>query len=933
MFSWVKFKRASLPEIEIDDIGRIIEAVMDAVVKDNDAVMRELADRNLINDEFLIGRSKRNVLHIAASFGAVNCIKVLAKKGFNINARDIGQVTPLHLAARNGHKSCVKALVVDFGADTTLSDSSGFTVLHWLASNGRTHLLNYALLLGLNSDVVDCHGQTLLHVACHSGHAATVEQLIAHGVDVNAQDNNFMTALHSTCKFGQPVCAAVLLKYGALQLLDKDGKLPITHALENTQKECVLLLVEHVPELMTHVFKYAWSLTTDHDACLGILRHICTSRNSFAQIVIKDAVSHTLLCGQKLMCSSGESEQVMAEFRRFVSILAVLLVSVHTHSELKYDDMLVQLLHKEVEELQQLWDTLHGWMCLVSGDDAALGSSVANSVEPPTATQADSENDPDGSTGLQEVTANLCLDDEHGDQASSVAQKPAAESCESSEQHSSGPTQHHTSQTAPAQPTDSEQAHAENTRTEHRPAQSELTPRIMLAVRGMYHIQQAMFNATSSTLCSPVFLQFAQHHATAFQKLVCQKPSALLEDFDFVLSHAELMKVFRPAVLQQPFPLRRKWFMDRLATLHPELQANSSEHRVLVIDRHNLLQSSCERLQALNAQELQNSFAIEFRDEAGHGQGVKREWFTLLSKEIFNPDYALFELSPDEQSYLPNLNSSINPDHLAYFQFLGRILALASIHKQTLPVRLAAPVYKHLLGLPATIEDVALFDPPYAQSLRWILENPIAEADLDLTFSVEHDAFGDLLEEELIPNGRLVAVTEENKAAYVQMLCEWKLAKAMRTQLDAIALGFSEFISLILLQLFDENELNRIVSGESIIDVDDWRKHTELSGYEPEQAVVHWFWEYVAALSLEKRAMLLQFSTGSPTLPVGGFEHLPTSDGLAKFTLAKVDNSHDLPTASTCFNLLRMPEYPSKEALRKAFDAAITYATEGFAFA
>ena len=142
---------------------QIIELVMDAIIKDNDGIMRELADRNLINDDFRIGRSKRSIIHLTASFGAVSCLRQLAKKyaapplpqssslsplslslslsfflffwvqpadtllflfclvtqqtrGFDVNVTDIGKVTPLHLAAMNGHKACIKALVVDFGA-------------------------------------------------------------------------------------------------------------------------------------------------------------------------------------------------------------------------------------------------------------------------------------------------------------------------------------------------------------------------------------------------------------------------------------------------------------------------------------------------------------------------------------------------------------------------------------------------------------------------------------------------------------------------------------------------------------------------------------------------------------------------------------------------------------------------------------------------
>lgn len=60
---------------------------------------------------------------------------------------------------------------------------------------------------------------------------------------------------------------------------------------------------------------------------------------------------------------------------------------------------------------------------------------------------------------------------------------------------------------------------------------------------------------------------------------------------------------------------------------------------------------------------------------------MKREWFTVLSHEILNPDYALFVESADG-TYQPNPHSHVNPDHLSFFHFAGRAVGLAIYHKQ-----------------------------------------------------------------------------------------------------------------------------------------------------------------------------------------------------------------------------------------------------------
>lgn len=63
-----------------------------------------------------------------------------------------------------------------------------------------------------------------------------------------------------------------------------------------------------------------------------------------------------------------------------------------------------------------------------------------------------------------------------------------------------------------------------------------------------------------------------------------------------------------------------------------------------------------------------------------------------------------------------------------------------------------------------SLKDLSVFDPTYAQSLQWILANDIASAGLDMTFEVEREAFGHIHQDDLIPNGREIFVTEVRKS-------------------------------------------------------------------------------------------------------------------------------------------------------------------------
>ncbi|CAC5366875.1 HACE1 [Mytilus coruscus] len=319
-------------------------------------------------------------------------------------------------------------------------------------------------------------------------------------------------------------------------------------------------------------------------------------------------------------------------------------------------------------------------------------------------------------------------------------------------------------------------------------------------------------------------------------------------------------------------------------------------------------------------------------------------------------------------TFQPNSNSAINPDHLNYFRFAGQILGLCLYHKQLINVYFTRSFYKHILGIPVNYTDVASIDPDYAKNLQWILDHDIDNLGLDLTFSVETDVFGVMQEVELKPGGSHITVTEENKTEYAQLVTELRMTRAIQPQINSFLSGFHQYIPQSLIQMFDEYELELMMSGIPEIDISDWEKHTEYNGYDRQSPVIKWFWEIVEDFSQENRVLLLQFTTGSSRVPFGGFakfvggggpqhftiaivpykEHtLPTAStcyivhgkfvgggGPQHFTIAIVPyKEHTLPTASTCINMLKMPEYKSKTELHNRLMVALQCGNQGYAFA
>lgn len=293
----------------------------------------------------------------------------------------------------------------------------------------------------------------------------------------------------------------------------------------------------------------------------------------------------------------------------------------------------------------------------------------------------------------------------------------------------------------------------------------------------------------------------------------------------------------------------------------------------------------------------------------------------------------------NDSTFQPNPNSVYQTEHLSYFKFVGRVLGKALFDGQLLDVHFTRSFYKHILGAKVTYHDIEAIDPAYYRNLKWMLENDVSDV-LDLTFSIDADEEKLILYEktevtdyELIPGGRNIRVTEENKHQYVDLVAEHRLTTAIRPQINAFLEGFNELISRELISIFNDKELELLISGLPDIDLDDMRANTEYSGYSPASPVIQWFWEVVQGFSKEDKARLLQFVTGTSKVPLEGFSALQGISGSQKFQIHKAYGSADhLPSAHTCFNQLDLPEYPSKEHLQERLLLAIHEANEGFGF-
>ena len=379
---------------------------------------------------------------------------------------------------------------------------------------------------------------------------------------------------------------------------------------------------------------------------------------------------------------------------------------------------------------------------------------------------------------------------------------------------------------------------------------------------------------------------------------------------------------------------KQKYFRHSLKKL-------PSSHKTIDIEvRRNgaeLVSDSFEQLFDKDAKDLRGKLRISFEnEEAIDAGGVKREWLTLLSKELFNPNYMLFTLAKNGTTYSINSDSGkYNPEHLNYFEFIGKIMAKAIFDGMMIECYFTRIIYKLIIGSPISYHDMEDYDPVYFNSIKWLLENDFTNTETCLTYSYNHENLGEIQTVDLIENGRNIDVTEANKFDYVQRLCSSKLYDTIKPQIDALLKGFYDIIPQKLISIFNHRELELVISGMPTIDIKDWKNNTIYENYNEESDVVKYFWEIIESFDNDERAEFLQFVTGSSKVPLEGFSALQGIGGINKFKISKVfDKNYDrLPTAHTCTNQLDLPEYPNKEILYERLILAIKEGKNSFGFA
>ncbi|KAJ4704038.1 E3 ubiquitin-protein ligase UPL5 [Melia azedarach] len=315
--------------------------------------------------------------------------------------------------------------------------------------------------------------------------------------------------------------------------------------------------------------------------------------------------------------------------------------------------------------------------------------------------------------------------------------------------------------------------------------------------------------------------------------------------------------------------------------MFPDVKEDYEELHEMLIDRSHLLAESFEYIARAEPEALRGGLFMEFKNEEATGPGVLREWFFLVCQALFNPQNALFVACPNDcRRFYPNPASKVDPMHLQYFSFSGRVIALALMHRVQVGVVFDRVFYLQLAGKCISLEDIQDADPSLYNSCKQILAMDAEFIDSDglgLTFVREVEELGSRKIVELCPGGKNMVVNSRNREEYVNLLIRHRFVTSISEQMTYFAHGFSDILSntrlhKLFFQSLELEDLDRMLFGsERPICVEDWKAHTEYNGFKENDPQILWFWKIVGGMSPDQKKVLLFFWTSVKHLPVEGF--------------------------------------------------------------
>ncbi|XP_052173032.1 E3 ubiquitin-protein ligase UPL4 isoform X2 [Diospyros lotus] len=444
--------------------------------------------------------------------------------------------------------------------------------------------------------------------------------------------------------------------------------------------------------------------------------------------------------------------------------------------------------------------------------------------------------------------------------------------------------------------------------------------------------------------------------------------SQLMTSCPFLFAFEVRCKYFRLAAFSQqqspPHPISHN---DSGGLNGRRQNASGLPRKRFSVCRNHILESATQMMDLYARQKA--ILEVEYNEEVGTGLGPTLEFYTLVSHEfqktglsMWREDHTLlhktgmqagdseFVRSPCglfPRPWLSTVSTLCGTEFSEVkkkFVLLGQVVAKALQDGRVLDIPFSKAFYKLMIGQELTVYDIHSFDPELARVLlefqavverKRVLESAGGEnstfkfdpcfrnatiEDLYLDFSLP--GYPDYVLT-VVPEEKLV--TMENLEEYVLATVDATINVGICRQVEAFKSGFNQVFSIQHLQVFTEEELERLLCGErEFCSSNEMLDHIKFDhGYTASSPPIINLLQIIREFDREQQRAFLQFVTGAPRLPPGGLASLNPKLTIVRKHCSRCADA-DLPSVMTCANYLKLPPYSSKETMKEKLLYAIT---------
>ncbi|XP_022432227.1 ubiquitin-protein ligase E3C isoform X2 [Delphinapterus leucas] len=395
-----------------------------------------------------------------------------------------------------------------------------------------------------------------------------------------------------------------------------------------------------------------------------------------------------------------------------------------------------------------------------------------------------------------------------------------------------------------------------------------------------------------------------------------ERQLAILTELPFVVPFEERVKIFQRLIYADKQEVQGDGpFLDGIN---------------VTIRRNYIYEDAYDKLSPENEPDLKKRIRVHLLnahglDEAGiDGGGIFREFLNELLKSGFNPNQGFFKTTNEGLLYPnPAAQMLVGESFARHYYFLGRMLGKALYENMLVELPFAGFFLSKLLGTSADVDihHLASLDPEVYKNLLFLKSYEGDVEELGLNFTVVNNDLGEAQVVELKFGGKDIPVSSANRIAYIHLVADYRLNRQIRQHCLAFRQGLANVVSLEWLRMFDQQEIQVLISGAQVpISLEDLKSFTNYSGgYSADHPVIRVFWRVVEGFTDEEKRKLLKFVTSCSRPPLLGFKELYPA-----FCIHNGGSDLErLPTASTCMNLLKLPEFQDEALLRSKLLYAI----------